>query len=94
MATKKTVNTEVTKRFDKVKETAKEINKFMLETSEEIVDVTVKRGAEWQHVADKAVKGGLKLAANQQDILFNTLEMVKEQVLDTRKRFKTLFSKN
>ncbi len=94
MSTKKTINIETTKTFGKVKETASEVNQFMLKTSEELVDIAVKRGSEWQNVADKAVKGGLKLASNQQDILFNTLEIVKGQVIDTRKRVKTLFSKN
>lgn len=105
MATKKQA-TKATKRFDfnmdvdfnkgikKVKEVTTDANNFVLETSEDIVEGAIKRGHEWTSVADKAVKGGLKLAETQQDLVFDTLETLKVQVLNGTKRFRVLFSKN
>jgi len=87
-------NVDVNISYDKIKETTQDVNEFILETSEDIVDGAIKRGNEWQGVANKAVKGGLKLAANQQNIVFDTLETLKGQFIDGRKRFKVLFSKN
>ncbi len=77
-----------------IKETTKEVNDFVLETSEEIVDGAIKRTEEWTSVTEKAIKGGLKLAETQQDLVFETLESIKGQILEGRKRFKVLFSKN
>lgn len=95
MATKaKAKNFDFDKSYKVVKEKAKNINDFVLETSDDMIDVAIKRGAEWQKVGDKAIKGGLKLAANQQDIFFNTLEMFKSQLMEGNKRFRGLFSKN
>jgi len=88
------INNTVNKGLDQVKEAAKNANDFVYETSEGVVDFSIKRGTEWQGVAEKAIKGGLKLAANQQDLVFDTLEMVKGQFKQGSKRFKTLFSKN
>lgn len=88
------INSQINKGLAQVKETAKNTNDFVYETSEEVVDFSIKRGAEWQNVADKAIKGGLKLAANQQDLMFDTLEVVKKQITKGGKRFSGLFSKN
>lgn len=88
------INDQINKGLDQVKEAAKTANDFVYETSEEVVDFSLKRGAEWQGVGEKAIKGGLKLAANQQDLIFDTLEAVKGQLVQGRKRFSGLFSKN
>lgn len=82
------------KRFEQVKNVASDANKFVYETADEIVDGAVKRGEEWQGVAEKAIKGGLKLASNQQDLVFDTLEVVKGQFKAGTKRFRALFSNN
>lgn len=98
MATKAIVNKEknvnLTKRFDNVKKTVNEINDFVLEASEEVVEGMVERTNQWQDVASKAIKGSLKLAANQQNMMFETLDTLKGQVQTSRNRFKKLFSKN
>ena len=86
----KTIN----KGFDQVKTAASDANNFVYETADEMVDVAVKRGEEWQGVAEKAIKGGLKLASNQQDLVFDTLEVVKGQFKAGTKRFRALFSNN
>jgi len=78
----------------KVKDGAKEMNDFMLENSEALVNEAIVRGEQWQDVAAKAVKGGLKLTANTQDIVFDTLDSLKGQFKDGSKRFRTLISKN
>ena len=54
----------------------------------------VKNGMQLQNITDKAVKGGLNIAARQQDIVFNTLETVKGQILQSANRLQTIFSKN
>jgi len=88
------INDQINKGVSQVKEAAKNANDFVYDTSEEVVDFSIKRGAEWQNVADKAIKGGLKLAANQQDLVFDTLEVLKGQIKQSSKRFSSLFSKN
>jgi len=87
-------NVDVNKGINKIKETTKDVNDFVLETSENLVDGALKTSTEWTSVTEKAVKGGLKLAETQQDLVFETLESLKGQLLEGRKRFKVLFSKN
>jgi len=77
-----------------VKETATNINKYGLETAENVLEVAVETGKEWQGVAKKAVSGGLELADKQQEIVFDTLDAVKEQLSESAKRFGRLFSNN
>jgi hypothetical protein len=77
-----------------VKDTAKNINDYSLETAEEIIEGAVKGSKEWQVVAEKAVKGGLELAEKQQDIVFDTLETLKGQLTTSSKRFRNLFRNN
>lgn len=78
-----------------VKKTAGEINEYMIETSDELVNRGIKRGSQWQDVSAKAIQGGLKLAANQQEIIFDALETVKAQVTKrSRKRMAEFFSRN
>jgi len=76
------------------KKVAKTANDNVYNTTQDVVDFSIKRGAEWQGVTEKAIKGGLKLAANQQDILFDTLFTVKSHIKHGRKRFSALFSNN
>lgn len=78
----------------KVKDSAKDVNEFMLENSDAFVQEAIVRGEQWQDVAAKAVKGGLKLSANTQDIVFDTLDTLKGQLIDSSARMKNLFSKN
>lgn len=77
-----------------VKETASSINKYSLETAETVVNTAIEGGKEWQGVARKAVNGGLELADKQQEIVFDTLDAVKEQLTESAKRFGRLFQNN
>lgn len=88
------INNQINKGFDQVKEAAKNTNDFVYKTSEDAVDFSIKRGTEWQAVSEKAIKGGLKLAANQQDLVWDTLEVIKGQIIGGSKRFRSMFSKN
>lgn len=77
-----------------IAKTTKSVNAYTLKTAEELVDGAIVNGEKWQGVATKAVKGSLKLAAKQQDIVFDTLETMKGQFAHTAKRFKKLVSNN
>ncbi|MEO0727233.1 MAG: hypothetical protein AAFZ63_21990 [Bacteroidota bacterium] len=70
----------------------KKANNFVFDTTEEIVDGVLENGPKWQGVAEKAINGGLKLAAKQQDMMFDTLETVKGQFVKSSKRFRKLLS--
>ena len=83
---------EVEKVVKTVKTRSNKVNDFMLENTEDLVNEAIVRSEQWQNVASKAVKGGLKLAANQQDIVFDTLEEIKGQIKNTRTRIKDIFS--
>lgn len=93
-AKKVTNKININKGFDVIKDTTKNINDFALETSTEVLDATFSTAGLWQNVAEKAIKGGFKLARKQQDITFDALETVKGQLADSRKRFTKLFSNN
>ncbi len=80
-----------TVNMETITDTAKNLNKYTLKTAEEIVDGAIVNGEKWQGITTKAVKGGLKLAAKNQDIMFDTLETVKDQLTVSAKRFKKLF---
>ncbi len=100
MATKKKAKETATEKYtienvvDRVKDMSKDINDFALETTEDILDGALNRTEQWQGIASKAIDGGLKLAANQQEIVFDALESIKGQLSHSRKRFSSLFSKN
>ncbi len=75
---------------DKTKEMAGKANDFALVKTEEVVTDSLEVATQWQSVADKALKGGLKLAANQQDLIFDVLNEVKNHVKIGRKKFAKL----
>lgn len=88
---KETINkVNETMTLDNLKETAKTVNKYTLKTADELVDGAIENGEKWQNITTKAVKGGLKLAAKQQDIVFSALETMKGQLADSTLRFKKL----
>lgn len=86
------VNETVT--IQNIKQTSKNVNEYTLKTAEGLVEVALENGEKWQAVGNKAIQGGLKLAAKQQDIVFDTLETVKGQLIANGERFAKLFSKN
>ena len=74
------------------KKVAKQTNEFALNTTEDVVLGTISAAGQWQVVTEKAVKGGLKLMANQQDLMFSALEMVKGQMIQSKKRMTKIFA--
>ncbi len=76
------------------KETAKTANKVALDSAEDLVDVAFENGKKLQSITAKAIDGGFKIAAKQQDIVFTTLETVKGQFTKNASRFRDLFKAN
>jgi len=81
------------KAIETVKATATKANDFALKSTEKAVLESLTIAGQWQGVTAKAVKGGLKLAATQQDILFDTLEAAKGQAVKGFNRSKALLTK-
>ncbi len=63
-----------------VRNTIKSVNKFILDTTEDVLDETLERTEDWQSVGQKAMQGGIKVAAKQQDLIFDALEALKKQI--------------
>jgi glycine cleavage system regulatory protein len=61
-------------------------NEYALNTTETVVNGGIEITAQWQTVTEKAIKGGLKLASAQQDLIFDALTSVKKQYKDGKKR--------
>lgn len=92
---KKKVNTKdakgmISKAMTTTKTMATKANDIALNTTETVVTEALDVTAQWQTVAEKAIKGGLKLAANQQNLVFDALTIVKGQMKDGKKKFKKL----
>ena len=96
MASKKIKNnlTKFDKGVSKIKDVTLMVNDYAYDTTETILVEAVKRGEKWQDLTAKAIDGGFKLAANQQDIVFNTLTGVKTQLQSGTEKVKTLFGRN
>ncbi|MEL7222202.1 MAG: hypothetical protein AAGJ93_12840 [Bacteroidota bacterium] len=75
-----------------IKTTAKNINDYSLEVADDIVEGALATGKEWQGVAEKALKGSLKLANKQQEIIFDALQDVKGQVVKGAGRVRNLIT--
>ena len=58
---------------EKTKNFALNANDIALNKTEKVVSQSLEITAQWQGVAEKAIKGGLKLSSNQQDIVFEML---------------------
>ncbi len=85
MANKKAKN-KSTFTLKNIRNTVKSVNKFILDTTEEVLDETLERTEDWQLVGEKAIQGGIKVAAKQQDLIFDTLEALKKQFKKGKKR--------
>ena len=87
------------KTIKKIKETLnttkkviKDSNEFALITTEGFITESLIVVEQWQKVTKKAINGGFKLASNQQDLVFETLETVKGQYKYGRKKVTKLFA--
>lgn len=93
MSTKKINLTEkVNKAINTVKKSATKANNYALNTTEEVVTETITIASQWQKVTEKALKGGVKLLDNQQNLIFDTLETYKKHFVNGKKRFSKVFA--
>jgi len=76
--------------MDKTKKFLVKTNDLALTKTEEAITTSLEVTAQWQMVADKALKGGLKLAANQQDLVFDLLNEIKDHAVEGKKKFRKL----
>lgn len=89
---KKRIDIDIDKAFDATKKVIKDSNEFALKATEGLVTESLVVAEQWQKVAQKAINGGFKLAANQQDLVFQTLEAAKGQYSYGKKRVSKLFA--
>ncbi len=80
--------------IDNFRKTAKKVNDYTLKTADEMVDDMIENSEKWQKLAEKTVKGSMKLAAKQQEIVFDTLDTLKGQLSKSTFRLIRLFSGN
>lgn len=86
------VNDNINWEYADLAKATKSVNDYVLDTADDIVDGVYVNGQKWQGVAEKAIKGGLKLAAKQQDMMFDTMETMKGQFAVGSKRLKKLLA--
>jgi len=96
MSTKKSIldapKKMVFKALGKTRKVVLTANDYALNTTEDIVSEGITAAEQWQTVGNKALKGGLALAAAQQDIVFEALTGVKKHVILSKKRFTRLIA--
>ena len=96
MATKKINTANFTKKVENaiktVKSKANKANNYALNATEEVVTETISIATQWQLVTDKALKGGVKLLDNQQNLIFDTLESYKKHFVKGSKRLRKVFA--
>jgi hypothetical protein len=96
MSTKKISTVNFTKKLNTVVDTAKnsvkKANDVALNTTEEVVLETLNIADQWQKVTDKALKGGVKLLDNQQDLILSALETYKDHFVKGSKRLRKVFA--
>jgi hypothetical protein len=96
MATKKINTANFTKKVENaiktVKTNANKANNYALNATEEVVTETISIATQWQQVTDKALKGGVKLLDNQQNLIFDTLESYKKHFVKGSKRLRKVFA--
>ncbi|WP_430929120.1 hypothetical protein [Polaribacter marinivivus] len=96
MATKKINTANFTKKVENaiktVKSNANKANNYALNATEEVVTETISIATQWQQVTDKALKGGVKLLDNQQNLIFDTLESYKKHFVKGSKRLRKVFA--
>ena len=89
-STKKNAKGFIGKVMNKTKKFMVTSNDLALSKTDKAVSTSLEVTAEWQAVAEKAMKGGLKLAANQQDLVFDILNEIKDHAVESKKRLTKL----
>lgn len=88
MATKTIKKKSVEQRIKGITKSIEKFNKDSVELSYEVVDESLALGKQWQELLAKSLKKSTKLFGKQQEIMLNTLEEVKSQII--RNNEKTL----
>ena len=86
------ITAKVNKAVDTAKKTLTKANDFALNTTEEVVTETITIASQWQKVTEKALKGGVQLLENQQNLIFDTLESYKKHIINGKKKFSKVFA--
>lgn len=89
---KANITNKVSKAIETIKTSASNANNYALNATEESVTETIAIAGQWQKVTEKALKGGVKLLDNQQNLIFDTLETYKSHFVKGKKRFGKLFA--
>ena len=89
MATK-TQTKKATSKASKTANVAKKINADLINASVAAIDTTVKNGEKWQKLASKLFKKSETVRTQQINMIFDTAEAVKGQVVTGTKRMKNL----
>ena len=89
MATKKD-NTKVLQQIDQLKARAKSVNDSAIEATDNLVDLSLKAGKQWQTLLAKTLKSGAELLRQQQALVFDALEALKAQYQSGAKRVQQL----
>ncbi len=94
MAKKAAYKNPILKGADSLKVQVKNLHNEALETSDTLVEEALVTGEQWQKIFAKAMKSGTVLFGKQQDLLFDTLETLKEQSIVGGSRLGKLLSLN
>ncbi len=89
MATK-TQTKKATTKANKTANVAKKINADLINASVAAIDTTVKNGEKWQKLASKLFKKSETVRTQQINMIFDTAEQVKGQVVTGTQRMKNL----
>ena len=88
----KKITAKVSNAVDTAKKSLTKANNYALNTTEEVVTETITIASQWQKVTEKALKGGVHLLENQQNLIFDALETYKKHFVKGKKRFSKVFA--
>ena len=82
----------VIKALDKTKQAVTTANDYTLHATEDFLTEGIVVAEQWQTIGNKALKGGLALAAIQQDLVFDALTGMKKHAILSKTRLRKLFA--
>ena len=88
----KKISAKVNTALDTAKKSLNKANDYALNTTEDVVTETITIASQWQKVTEKALKGGVQLLENQQNLIFDTLETYKAHFVNGSKKFRKVFA--
>ncbi|EAQ42138.1 MULTISPECIES: hypothetical protein [unclassified Polaribacter] len=88
----KKITKKVEKTFNNVKTAGEKANNYALNTTEKVVTETIDLASQLQKITDKALKRRIELLGNKQNLMFDTLEAYKKQLLKGKKKLRKAFA--